>query len=255
MYITVFSLSLVLFASLKLSEAVPSTLLGLSNWKLFGFSGSDISKPEYAEYTTLQTQTYEDEKWFFDNGIAVILRCYVGYPTTSGSGNPRVELRQVQKSDGKNVLWDGTSSTQHVMESRLRVDRLPSSGIVSVMQIHGLNDFDDVIRVEFKGEPHQDIGWVNMKISGYVTEELLDGTQILETSFILKKYYDFVLEMKNSVVRLGVNGTEIFKSEEVESKENYFKAGNYLQSVQGGSFDQDDYGVVRIRSLSASPVY
>lgn len=228
MHSSLLTFSLLQLVAFNLSSALPSTVLSFSNWKLFEFSGSNLSDPDYAEFSTTQNQMYEDEPWFYDDDNAVYFKCYVGYSTTSGSGNPPVELRQVRDSDGANVYWDGTSLTTHTMESQVRVDRLPSSGNACVMQIHGTNGFDDVIRVEFKGDAHQQPGIVNMKISGYIMEDLLGSTQILETQFSLRVNHEFVLEMKDSFVTLSANGSVIFTSEEVNSSENYFRADNYL---------------------------
>lgn len=248
-------LSLVLLTVLNLCTVLPASVLSLSTWKLNGFTGDDLSDPEYYEYSTSELQTYNDDRWFYDDDEAVYFKCYVGYPTTETPGNPRVELRQVQDSDSEDVYWDGTTSTVHTMEAQIRVDRLPSSGVLCMMQIHGTDDFDDVIRVQFSGDADQTSGSVRMKISGYVTEDLLGSSQFLDTDFSLEEYHEFVLQMTDSVVTLSANGTTIFTSETTSSTENYFKAGNYLQSVQGESFSEDDYGLVRIKSLSVSPEY
>lgn len=140
------------------------------------------------------------------------------------------------------------------MNATVSVDRLLRSGVPSILQIHAKeDDYDDLIRVQFYGDAHQASGDVRINISGYVTEELLGKSQILDDSCHLETHYKFKLEMSKGIVTLTENGKTLFTSDECDSSENYFKAGNYLQSVKDEPYGEENYSLILISSLGVTP--
>jgi len=142
------------------------------------------------------------------------------------------------------------------MTFTVRVDRLPqdadnNGGVLCFAQIHGpSNTTDDVIRVQFLGRENQSSGGVRMKISGYITEDVQGSSLIIDNGYQLNTSYTFKISYNNGVVKVFDGSNEIFSQNiGTNASGNYFKVGNYLQSVQGASFTGSN-GVVRIKNLS-----
>ncbi|GAA4278392.1 polysaccharide lyase family 7 protein [Aquimarina mytili] len=235
------------------SGNTPYALLGLQNWKLNGLQGSP-SNNDYVDAIP-NLQSYTNSNWFFVENNWTIFQVWAGSDTSSGSGNPRMELRELTTNGNSNIYWDGTTSKEHSMKWKVRVDRLPSSGKVCFGQIHDKTDkFDDVIRVQCQGNANQTSGSVKMRINGYVTEELEGGGKTVGNFNLGEEMY-LELTYQNSIVKLyelnssGNRIKTIFTSKKASAKQNYFKAGSYLQSMKGKSYKSSDYGRVAIQQL------
>jgi len=237
----------------------PGNILGLtsSNWKLNGFTGSPGSGANYRDNVLSSTgttfDTYNDPNYFYTDGEWTFFKCYRGLGGSANSNNPRVELREMR--NGNLASWSG-SNGNNAMTFTVRVDQLPrdrdnKGGILCFAQIHGPSStVDDVIRVQFLGKEDQSSGGVRLKISGYITEEVRGGSLIIDNGYRLDTNYRFKITYNNKTVKLFEGGREIFSQKMDTSTEgNYFKVGNYLQSVQGASFTGSN-GVVRIKNLS-----
>jgi len=231
----------------------PYDLLGLQNWKLNGLSGTKSNNQYVDEIPNLSSYTNPD--WFFVRDNWAIFQVWAGSDTSSGSGNPRMELRELTANGSGLIYWDGTTSKEHRMRWKVRVDRLPSSGKVCFGQIHDRTDFfDDVIRVQCQGSANQISGSVKLRINGYVTEELEGGGKTVGNFNLGEELY-FELTYQNSIVKLyelnnsGNRVRTIFTSQPAAAKQNYFKAGSYLQSMKGKSYKSSDYGSVGISKL------
>lgn len=238
------------------SGNTPYELLGLQNWKLNGLSGSPSNNDYVDEIPNLNS--YTNDNWFFLENDWTIFQVWSGSDTSSGSGNPRMELRELTANGNDLIYWDGTTSKEHSMKWRVRVDRLPSSGKVCFGQIHDKTDFfDDVIRVQCQGQANQTSGSVKLRINGFVTEVLEGGGKTVGNFNIGEELY-FELTYKNKIVKLyelnnsGNRVRTIYTSKSVSAKQNYFKAGAYLQSMKGKSYKSSDYGRVGINKLEVS---
>jgi len=237
--------------------STPFDLLGLQNWKLNGLSGSKSNNDYVDAIPNLDTYTNSD--WFFLQDNWVSFQVWSGSDTSSGSGNPRMELRELTTNGNNNIYWDGTTNTEHSMKWKVRVDRLPSSGKLCFGQIHDKTDFfDDIIRVQCQGSANQTSGSVKFRINGYVTEEL-EGQGKTIGNFDIGEVLYLELTYRNSIVKLyelsdsGNRTKTLFTSvAPARAKENYFKAGNYLQSMKGKSYKSSDYGSVAIQKLEVS---
>lgn len=238
------------------TEQYPYNILNLQGWKLNAFEGTSPNLTYVDKIPNLET--YQNPTWFFSDGEWVSFKCHAGYPTSSGSGNPRTELRERTATGDENIHWDGTQGTNQ-MEWKVRVDRLPSSGKVCFGQIHGPSaTYDDVIRVQFQGKSNQETGSVRLKIMGWVTEDngdnegdYIDGNWSMDTEM----HFRLIFEDSNVVLYQlddNNNASEIYRFNGCGSDDNYFKAGIYLQSMQGKSYSATDYGQVSIKYLNVS---
>ncbi|MEQ9305935.1 MAG: polysaccharide lyase family 7 protein, partial [Marinoscillum sp.] len=244
----------------------PSAVLGITDqtWKINSFDGSPGSNATYYDDITdvsgVTVANYNDPNYYYTDGTWTFFKCYRGLGGSSNSGNPRVELREL--SNGSLANWNGSSGT-HSMTWTVRVDQLPrdadgSGGVLCFGQIHGPSnnnngvEVDDVIRVQFIGDEDQSSGGVRLKISGYITEEVQGGSLIIDDGYQLDTEYTFKLQYSGGTVKLFKNGSQIFsQAMDTSTEGNYFKVGNYLQSVQGASYT-GSYGLVAVKNLSVS---
>ncbi len=230
-----------------------------SGWKLNGFSGnlnvgSNDNGLNYAD----NASTAESHFFFEKNGYAAF-RCYPGNPTSGGSSNPRSELREI--INGGDNYWNGNTNTEHSMKWRFRIEDLPPSGKLAFGQIHERDDFyDDVIRVQVQGSSGQNSGSVDLRILGYVTEEIEGSGRTINFNMNMDTEYYFELTMQNGVVKLynlnnsGNRIQTLFESVDIgNANENYFKAGCYLQSTSSSHASSSVYGQVLIKNLTVSP--
>ncbi|PTX61623.1 F5/8 type C domain-containing protein [Kordia periserrulae] len=237
----------------------PGDNLGLTSndWKLNGFTGSPGPNATYRDNVLAATGetfgTYNDPNYFYTDGEWTFFKCYRGLGGSENSGNPRVELREM--SNGNLASWNGGSGN-NTMTFTVRVDRLPqdadnNGGVLCFAQIHGPSStVDDVIRVQFIGDENQTSGGVRMKISGYITEDVQGSSLIIDNGYQLNTSYTFKISYNNGVVKVFDGSNEIFSQAiGTNTSGNYFKVGNYLQSVQGASYT-GSHGVVRIKDLS-----
>lgn len=243
----------------------PTSVLGITEntWKINSFKGTPGSSAVYYDDITTASgvsyNTYNDSNYFFTDGTWTYFKCYRGLGTSSNSSNPRVELREL--SSGNEASWDGSSGT-HTMTFTVKVDKLPkgesgTTGTLCFGQIHGPEknksgvEVDDIIRVQFDGAANQSTGDVKLKVSGYITEKVLGGSKSY-TGYSLGTTYTFTIKYTASTVYLYNGSTLVFSQKMNTSTEgNYFKTGNYLQSVKGLSYD-GSYGIVGIKNLSVS---
>lgn len=247
------------------TSGYPTAVLGITanTWKINGFVGTPGSSAVYYDNITdasgISYNTYNDPNYFYTDGTWTYFKCYRGLGTSSNSSNPRVELREM--TNGSNASWNGSSGT-HTMTWTVKVDKLPNgangtTGTLCFGQIHGPStnsngvEVDDVIRVQFEGAANQSTGSVKLKISGYVTETILGGSQSI-TGYSLGTTYTFTIKYTGGKVYL-YNGSSLIFSQQMNTgtEGNYFKAGNYLQSVKGSSYD-GSYGLVGIKNLTVS---
>ncbi|WP_289659977.1 polysaccharide lyase family 7 protein [Flavobacterium panacagri] len=248
-----------------LPDTYPTSVIGITanTWKINSFTGTPGSSAVYYDDITTASgvsyNTYNDPNYFYTDGTWTYFKCYRGLGTSSNSSNPRVELREL--NNGSSASWDGSVGT-HTMTWTVKVDKLPkgengTTGVLCFGQIHGPSTnssgvaVDDIIRVQFDGAANQSTGTVKLKISGYITEKVLGGSKSF-TGYSLGTSYTFAIKYTGGKVYLYNGSTLVFSQQMDTSTEgNYFKAGNYLQSVKNVSYD-GSYGLVGISSLTVS---
>jgi hypothetical protein len=193
----------------------------------------EIEQPALATY---------DSKYFLltDDHTGAVFRVWHGGATTSGSKNPRTELRE-QTTDGlKHASWSSKSG-RHRLVVKGRVNRLTKvRPHVVIGQIHSATDDVTVFRVE------GDKLWITNGDNphGY----------LLEQAFALGRDYEIGFDVSGGVVSFIYNGKVVPYTVSSTSTSNYFKAGAYLQSnpTSAPSESTEEYAEVVITSATVT---
>ena len=243
-------------------SSYPTAVLGITEktWKINSFVGDPDDDPTYYDDITdasgIDFDTYSDPYYFFTDGEWVSFKCYRGLGGSSNSDNPRVELREMD-GGGDEVYW--TNEGTNTMEWTVRCDQLSkasdgSTGVTCVGQIHGPgSSVDDIIRVQFYGSAGQTSGSCRIKISGYITEEVLGSSQFLDGTYYLDTEYTMKLAYNSDdYVTLYIDGSKVFSQKiDTDEDDNYFKVGNYVQSSKDTDYD-GSYCLVKIKDLTVT---
>lgn len=226
----------------KPAENYPATVLNLTNWKLNipldedGNGTSDeIKQPKLATYTI--------DPWFHnnDNNTGVVFRANCGGVTTSGSGFPRSELREMINNGKNGASWSSDAGT-HTMEIEQAITHLPVVKPHMVAgQIHDAHDDVIVFRLEGK------------KL--FIDHNGADGG-ILTRNYELGTRFKVKFEVSGGEVKSYYNDV-LAETYPVHFTGAYFKAGAYVQSncqgrkkVTGESCDA--YGEVVIYKVTVT---
>ncbi|PFG32353.1 polysaccharide lyase family 7 protein [Sanguibacter antarcticus] len=216
----------------------PAQKLDLTNWKVTLPTGSDESPTEIKQPSLA---TYSVDPWFMVNSACtgVQFRAAVNGVTTSGSGYPRSELREMTSSGTSNASWSASSGT-HTMTFREAFNHLPEdkSHLVGA-QIHDADDDVTVFRLEgtslyiTKGDDTH----YKLVTSNYQLNTVYEGKFVVSSGSI-KVYYNGVLQTTIPHTASG----------------NYFKAGAYTQANCDNSdpCSSSNYGQVTIYSLAVT---
>jgi len=213
---------------------LPAGLLDLQDWKLTLPIG-DEEDPQEIEQPELAS--YEIVPYFHLNAAhdGVVFRAHCGGVTTSGSGYPRSELREMKNGGADKASWS-TSSGVHTMFIEQAITHLPpEKPHVVAGQIHDADD--DVIVIRLEGET------LFIDLNGDDGPTLDDDYQ-LGTVFTVR----FVAE--GGTIRIYYNGSASPAIEYDKSTSGcYFKAGCYTQSNTDKGDEPDAYGEVEIYEL------
>lgn len=235
------SLILLILFSLNLNQGkkYPSEVLDLRNWKItIPVDTKHKGRPD--EYSPLELERFQHNQFFHLNtsGDAVVFRAHAGGITTSGSGYPRSELREMTVDGSKPASWS-SSKGKHTLFIDQKVTHLPDvKNHVVIGQIHDAEDDVIVFRLEGK------------KL--FVD---LNGARgpVLESNYKLGTRFNVKLEVSDNETKCFYNG-ELKYTYHKEFDGAFFKAGAYVQSscqgrkkVEGESCDA--YGEVEIYSV------
>jgi poly(beta-D-mannuronate) lyase len=216
----------------------PSAVLDLTNWKItLPIAGASATKP--LEITQPQLAGYAISPWFVVSpaGDGVVFRANAGGVTTSNSGYPRSELREMANDGRDNASWSTTSGT-HELTITASVTHLPAvKPHVVAGQIHDASDDVVMIRLEgthlFLEGGGKDLGTLDpdYHLGTKFTAKLLaaDGH--------IQAFYGDLDHAKVDVARAATGC--------------YFKAGVYTQSNPTKGDAPDAYGEVTIYALRA----
>ena len=192
----------------------PADILNLTNWKETLPTGSqgdptEIDQPQLAHYSI--------DPWFTaDSGCdGVQFRAAVNGVTTSGSGYPRSELREMTGNGSSEASWSTTSGTS-TMTIDEAVTHLPSEKPqVVVGQIHDADDDVAVWRLE------------GSKL--YVTNGDDSHYQLVTDDYQLGTRFTAEFVAGGGKIKAYYNGT-LVATLSVKSSGDYFKAGDYTQA-------------------------
>lgn len=245
--------------------------IDLSHWKVTVPVANEDGKPyeveppeilDYANNEKLKTYMYNDST----KGALV----FYAHPTSSTTKNTkysRSELREQMVPGDNNTNW--TFSQGGTMVGKLAVEEVSrdSDGKhhrVIIMQIHGrlTNEQRDAIGEDDNNAPpilkiYWDKGKIRVKtkvlknLNASDTEILHDDAWDDDEGFNFKQKVDFrkfklEVQVTDGKMLIILNDSEFKSYESIHIKkwgvfENYFKAGNYFQSRDEGSFAKVRY--------------
>jgi hypothetical protein len=198
---------------------LPAGVIDLRPWK--------VTLPErdhdggLLEVEQPRLATFTDR--FFDltaAGDGVRFRCHHGAPTTSGSANPRCELREM---DGSELAGWSTTQGRHSLRVSGQVNRLTRvRPHVVIAQIHNNKQ---------GGHTSRDI--TVFRLEGrklFVTDDNDTHAHLVTDDLTVGTRYEVGFDVANGVIGYTFNGQRLPFTLKVEDKSCYFKAGNYLQS-------------------------
>ncbi|WP_298237894.1 polysaccharide lyase family 7 protein [uncultured Algibacter sp.] len=240
--------------------------IDLNNWKVTLPIGNptEVKPPEILNYGTNETL----KPFFYNDSIngALVFYTYPG-ASTANSSYSRTELREQMVSGSNNTNW--TFGQGGNMKGTLSMDEISkdSNGNYHrtiIMQIHGrlTNAQRDLIGQKDNNAPpmlkiYWNYGYIRVK-----TKKLKDinvsDVDILKTNswtddegYNFSKYVGFdkfTLEVKvtNGRMEVILNDEESVVYNDIHIQkwnvfENYFKAGNYLSSIDAGAFARIKY--------------
>lgn len=194
------------------------TRFDVTSWKLTLPIGS-VGKPleiVQPELNDLQTISRDGFTPYHNLGKSIIFRANHGGVTTSGSKNPRSELREMSKDGSKTVTWSTASGT-HNFNATLAVNKLTFvKNHVVISQIHGPDDDLTVFRLEGTNL------WVT---SGDTTHG-----HLVTNNFQLGVPVNLGFIVGGGKVKFSYNGALLDYEVLSSAAGNYFKVGCYLQS-------------------------
>ncbi len=200
----------------------PYDVLNLQNWKLnLPIDANGTQTGTSLEIKRNKLDTFSLTPYFYNNadntGVVFMANC--GGSTTSGSGYPRSELREMTTNGTVNASWSSSTGV-HTMEIDQAVTHLPDvKKHIVVGQIHDSNDDVIVFRLEGK------------KL--FMDHNGADGT-VLDNNYILGTRFKVKMVVSNNTVYSYYN--DILKETyPITFTGAYFKAGAYVQSSCKGS--------------------
>lgn len=233
------SLVLVLF-TVNIQAANPFDIMQSTNWKLT----LPINSAQEIKIPVLQTYTSE---WFYLNAAkdGAVFVARTDGATTSGSSNPRSELRELNGSS--NASWSSTTG-EHSMTVVFSTDVLPigSKPVVVTGQIHDASDDISVFRVEGNTSGDRSIASI------WITDGNTTHGHLLTANYHLGDKYTVEFIVRGGQILYMFNGQQVDFMESKVFTGGYFKAGSYNQS--GGNCTkladgQCDYAQVTIYSI------
>jgi hypothetical protein len=215
----------------------PAERLDLENWKLtLPIPKDGSSKP--LEITQPDLATYSLDPYFHltEANDGVVFRAHAGGATTSNSGYPRSELREMMNKGADQASWS-TMSGKHTMVIKQAITHLPETKPHAVAgQIH--DAADDVVMIRLEGK--------SLFVEGGGKDlGSLDAAYQLGTPFTIR------IEAENGHIRITYNQAAEPQVDVARDKSGcYFKAGVYTQSNTSKGDAPEAYGEVEIYELS-----
>lgn len=216
---------------------LPSQVLNLTNWKLtLPVNTSHAGAPD--EFLQPELSGFTNPDYFYVNTAqdGVVFTAHCGGYTTSGSGYPRSELREMTGNGSSQASWATTSGT-HTMEIRQAVTHLPAvKPHVVVGQIH--DAADDVVVFRLEG-------------SKLFVDENGNNGPVLTSNYQLGEVFTVKFVAHDGGVDCYYNGQFIY-TYRVSTSGCYFKAGCYTQSNTSKGDAASAYGQVVIYSVAVT---
>jgi hypothetical protein len=217
----------------------PADVLNLRPWKLTlpvakGGKVVEVRQPELAAYINDRYFGLTDDK----TGVRFCV--WHGGATTSGSANPRSELREMTADGSDERAWSWKSG-HHTMEIVGQVNRLTKVKPHTVIgQIHGKSDDLTVWRVE------------GSKL--YATKGNDPHAHLVDGNFQLGQPYTIKFDVTGGKCSYYYNGTKLPFTLSSSDTASYFKAGAYLNSnpTTAPTESPDEYTEVVINRVTVT---
>jgi uncharacterized repeat protein (TIGR01451 family) len=213
----------------------PSDVLNLLNWKVtLPVNTSRPGDPDEVLQPALAG--FVDPNHFLVNAArdGVVFRAPVGGATTSGSGYPRSELREMSDDGRTHASWSTTSGT-HTLEISQAITHIPVVKPHLVAgQIHGADD--DVITCRLEG-------------TELFFDENGDRGPLLTDNYQLGTRFTIRWVAHDGGIDSYYNGRFIY-TYRVNAAGCYFKAGCYPQSNPDRGDEPTAYGEVILYALA-----
>lgn len=176
---------------------------------------------------------YEDNSYFYTDGTWVYFKCQGNGETTGSSNNPRSELREMTNRGATQANWNMTTGSANTMEFTVKIMQTSESRKLAFAQIHAESgsSWDDILRIQIQS----DIAYAQVGDTGHIYimgSGNNDGHDIIINNYTLGDELNLKIIAKNSQYKVYLDNVEVYASEtNISSTGNYFKVGNYLQSV------------------------
>jgi hypothetical protein len=223
----------------------PGELVSLTDWKLtLPISTDGGSSGRAREVTQPQLASADFAPWFTLNPqrSAIVFRAHHGGATTSGSGNPRSELREMQAGTqgSTRASWSSTVGT-HTLWIKQAITHLTNTKPHTVAgQIHDENDDVTVFRLE--------------GTSLFITDGNNSRAHLLTSSYVLGTVFTVKILVSGGVITYEFNEAPVAGYRQLKSGSGwYFKVGNYTQSNPGTATDSPDaYAEVQVYDVKVT---
>ena len=221
------------------AERLPAEVLDLGNWKLTLPIGEEEHPTEIRQP---ELDGYSHEEYFRVNetGDAVRFRAPVNGVTTGGSGNPRSELREMERpteADGADeIAWSAEEGTHRLTLTEAFTHLPEGRPWVVGAQIHG--EDDDVTALRLEGDEL------------WITEGDTRHHHLITDDYTLGTFFEFSYVVGDGEIDIYYNG-ELETTLAYSGDGNYFKAGAYTQANcdTTSPCSDDNYGETEIAQL------
>jgi hypothetical protein len=216
----------------------PADVLTLTNWELTLPTGPS-EDPDDVYQPALRT--FKVDPWFLPTAscTGVRFRAPVNGVTTSGSANPRSELREMTNNGQDKAAWSSGSGTSTMVVSQA-ITHLPATRpYVVAGQIHDSADDTQVFRLE--------------GTSLWLTNGDTAHYKLITSSYQLGTRFEAKFVVSNNTIRAYYNGVLQSTLSKTFSGA-YFKAGAYTQANCSNSSpcSSTNYGEVEIYGLTVT---
>ncbi|WP_371600391.1 polysaccharide lyase family 7 protein [Streptomyces sp. NBC_00564] len=218
----------------------PAAAIGLSTaWKLQLPTPTSSGSPVEIKQPALKT--YNNAPWFTTTSDckAILLRAAVNGATTSNTGYPRSELREMTADGSATKSWPSTSGT-HTMVVDQAITHLPKTKPhVMAGQIHDSDS--DVTSFRLEGT------------SLYITSYNTTHYKLVTSNYQLGTRFQGKFVAHDGKVDVYYNGT-LRATVAAAFGSGYFKAGDYTQANCNNSSpcDNSNYGEVALYKVTVT---
>ena len=194
-------------------------------------------------------KTFEDNNYFYTDGNWTYFKCPGDGETTGNSSNPRSELRQMMEGGATQENWDMTNNFTNTMEFMVKILQTSESRKLAFAQIHAESgsNWDDILRLQIQSDiPNAKVGDTgHIYIMGSGND---DAHDTIVGNYMLGQEINMKIIAQNSQYKVFIDNSEVFVSRiNITSTGNYFKAGNYLQSVTSSGTSGE--GIVAFKKI------